>query len=1239
MRRLRLRAGLSVRDLAKALHRAHSGIVEYEGGLRLPSLEVVEQYEDHFGLVRGTLVAHRERARVERLDRPQDRATIEDLEAGACPYKGLHAFDHRDAHLFFGRETQVKGVLARLAEARFVAVLGASGSGKSSFARAGLLAGLNAAGGAGGNKSRIAVLTPGERPVENLAAAVTAALGSAAVVSADLRADPDALHRVTRQAGSGGVVIVVDQFEELFTLCRSEADGHCFVDALMAAWRDPASAVVVIIALRADFYGRVATYPELAAAVVAHQALIGPMSSADLLRAIEGPAAQGGLALQPGLAATIVDDLGDEPGALPLLSHALLETWKRRRRLMLTVEGYQEAGGVRGAIAQTAETTLQTLPDADRAIAQSIFLGLTDINEAAEPTRRRMDRSDLAARAASTDGTDRVLGILADARLVSVDENTVEVAHEALVRHWPRLRGWIDADLASLLTHRRLHDAAREWGALNRESAALYRGARLATASEWANDHTAELTPLESDFLTASRAIQQRRARGMRVVAGGLAALAVSVAALAVWALVQRNTARRQATQATSLALASSATALLGSRPDVSLLLALEAYRLSPRVETRSSVIAALTTARAPGLRAILHGHDIAVESVAVSPDGRTLASAGSDATIRLWDLRSHKQIGAPLTGHTSAVQSVAFSPDGRTLASSADDATIRLWDVRTHAQVGAPLSGHTSFVGSVVFSANGRTLASASGDKTVRLWDVATHKQVGTPLTGHRGVVRTVAFSRDGLSLASAGDDRTIRFWDIRTHKQLGSPLTGHTDVVWAVAFSPDGRTLASASADKTLRLWDIASHEQLGAPLAGHTALVASIAYSPDGRTLASGSADKTVRVWDVRAHKQLGATLAGHAGTVRGVAFSRDGRTLATASADKTIRLWDVPRAHDALGTSLTGHTKPVYGVTFSPDGRTLASASADKTIRLWDIATRRQLGTPLTGHTDVVWSVAFSPDGRTLASASYDKTVRLWNVRTHNQLGPPLTGHTGQVYGLAFSPNGRVLASGAADKTIRLWDIASHKQIGASLTGHTSFVNSVAFSPDGRTLASGSGDQTARVWDLASHKQVGAPLVGHTSFVDSVAFSRDGRTLASGSDDPSIRIWDANTHRQLGAPLTGHTGAVVSVAFSPDGRTLASASYDKTVRLWDIASHSQLGIPLTGHTAFVSGVAFSPDGRTLASASDDKTIRLWNRVLWRDFAELQNDVCGLVGSGLSRTEWAQYAPGISYRQSCP
>jgi WD40 repeat protein len=478
-------------------------------------------------------------------------------------------------------------------------------------------------------------------------------------------------------------------------------------------------------------------------------------------------------------------------------------------------------------------------------------------------------------------------------------------------------------------------------------------------------------------------------------------------------------------------------------------------------------------------------GRQSPVRVIAISPDGRSLASGSDDNTIRLWDVASGKELRR-LEGHTRAVQSVAFSPDGRSLASGSGD-----------------------------ISPDGRSLASGSGDKTIRLWDVASGKELPR-LEGHTEPVRSVAFAPDGRSLASGSTDNTIRLWDLSSGKEL-LRLEGHTEPVRSVAFAPDGRSLASGSKDNTIRLWDLASGKELRR-LQGHTGPVDSVAVAPDGRSLASGSKDGTIRLWDLASGREL-RRLEGHTNVVWSVAFSPDGRSLASGSWDGTIRLWDVSSGKELR--RLEGQTGFVYPVAFSPDGRSLASGSQDNTIRLWDLSSGKELRR-LEGHTDNVTSVAFAPDGRSLASASWDGTVRLWDL-AGGQEQRRLEGRTQQVYSIAFAPDGRSLASGSWDKTIRLWDLASGNEL-RLLEGHTDLVFSVAFAPDGLSLASGSWDKTIRLWDVASGREL-RRLEGHTEHVFSVAFAPEGRSLASASSDGTIRLWDPGSGKELGLMVGG------------------------------------------------------------------------------------------------------------------
>ncbi|MEG4484345.1 TIR domain-containing protein [Microcoleus sp. D2_18a_B4] len=768
----------------------------------------------------------------------------------------------------------------------------------------------------------------------------------------------------------------------------------------------------------------------------------------------------------------------------------------------------------------------------------------------------------------------------------------------------------LDTDREHLQNHTKWSQRALEWQQKNQTKDLLLRGSELAIAEVWLKDIQAQKKqPVATELQKAYIAESSKYKRQNKMLLRGAVVGALSIMTLATIAAIGGTIeAKKQTAIAKLEENAGRVQTLLHADPLEALILAIKATGESESAssevgpETFALVQSSLRDAAGDAReRNLLTASTQAVNSLALSPDGKTLASAGKDGRIRLWNTSSgyptHQQLDPLPNGLIAPLNSVAWSRDGKTIVSGDVDGTIRLWDI-SGKLMGQRLKGHQGDVWSIRFSPDGKTIVSSGEDGTIRLWDTNV-KPVGKPFKGHKGGIRSIALSPDGKTIVSGGKDKTVRLWT-RQGQLIGQPWTGHEDEVASVAWSPDGKTIGSGSNDGRIRLWDT-SGKLITQPFKGQEgAPIGSVVFSPTGRSIVSGGSDGTISVWDLRGNPLLGHPLIGHVGAVSSVALSPDGKTIFSSDDKGMIRLWD--RYGYLIGQPFTGHEYGVYSAAFSPDGKTIVSGSYDKTIRLWD-TDGNPIGQPFKGHQGTVYSVAWSPDGKTIVSGSADKTLRLWDT-SGNPIGQPFKGHQGPVGAVAWSPDGKTIVSGSNDKTIRLWDRLGNP-IGQPFEGHTNWVMSVAFSPDGKTIVSGGYNGKLRLWDTSGNP-IGQPFKGHKDAVYSAAWSPDGKTIASGSRDNTIRLWDT-LGNPIGQPFKGHTNSIYSVKFSPDGKTIASGSYDKTIRLWD-TNGQPIGHFLKGHAGSVTSVAFSPDGKTIISGSTDRTLRLWRVGTWQDWLKM-------------------------------
>jgi WD40 repeat protein/DNA-binding SARP family transcriptional activator len=1131
-----------------------------------------------------------------------------------CPFKGLAPFEADDAEFFFGRERLVDELVARLADVPLFVIVGPSGSGKSSLLRAGLLPAL---------PPESMLVRPGERS------------------AAELRAVLDRVPPGER------IVLAVDQFEDLFTSSVDEHERQAFVDALVEAAWDPERRALILIALRGDLFGRLGSYVELADLVGPNHILLGPMTTSELRRAIEKPAEQTGLEVEPALVDALVEDVAGEPGGLPLLSTALLDLWREREGQSLSFAAYERTGGVRSAVGRHAEAAFRTLNEDEQKLARRILLRLVNGGGGEALTRRRATRVELDAD--DDQRVARVVAALVERRLLVADAGTVELVHEALLERWPRLGDWLEEDAQGRRLHRHLTQAASEWDAAGREPSELYRGARLAATLEWADaaGDDAGLNRLEREFLEQSRTAFARANRRLRALLAVAVLLLVAALVAGVVALAARGSAKRQATVAIGQRLG--AQALVEPRLDRSLLLAREGVALDNSVATRSNLLAALL--RSPAAVAVLHGGGTRVLDDALSPDGQTLAVRGDDGSVSFFDTQSLREAGRRFKGSTQLsylgsivrpVRALAFSPDGRTLAVGDTDgshAKLFLVDTRTRRVRASITSRKTAATADVAFAPTGRTVVT------------------GEVVSGANGPPAEVLFSRrasDGRVLGRSepiAAGRLIGFADrgrsllVTSGETKSYLLNGRTlarvrtfHVSGAAAISSTANKAAFGKDDGSVELVDL--HTGAEKPMTHRaTGRVIALAFSASGKVLATASDDASVDVWDAPT-RSLRETFAGHAGAALGLLFDPAATTLYSGSSDGSVIVWDVlgarrlgrPFRFDPVAKAGEGVRTPTQdastAVAVSPDGSLFVTSPAPGRITLWRARDQRAVG-ELRGPCGYVVSLAFSHDGRLVAATGNARETVVWDVSTRKivkLIGP--AGPMGAA-GVNFSPDDKLIGTAGVDGKLRVYDVRTGRRQGSVAT-ETS-LQDLDFSSDGKLVAAAGLGGDIVIWNVA--RRTLERTIHHKDAILSIRFSPDGKEIATGDLPGNVDFWDPATGRRVGRTLGGHNGLVLSVTFDPSGTEVVTTSSDGKFRLWDLASGKLVGAPLPGAGTGGWGTFF-PNGKQVIAVFGDGTGAIWN--VDPTFWEAQ--ACHVAHRNLTPAEWRDFLPHNSYRHVC-
>ncbi|AFZ14084.1 peptidase C14 caspase catalytic subunit p20 [Crinalium epipsammum PCC 9333] len=1106
------------------------------------------------------------------------------------PYLGLYPFEEKDAERFFGREQVIWDVINCIDHNPFLAVMGSSGSGKSSLIKAGVLPKLRQR-----YQWQIAVMTPGKNPRQKLIEVLE-----------------------QRQTEETTFLLIIDQFEEVFTLCEDQVECQGFFRLIAKEVSKSEYETRIAVVIRADFMSKCGDYAEIADLINASRptgyvvkSLCLPEFRTDIEQAIALPALRQGVSFESGLVAEIVSDVIADPGALPLLQYALKELWKvcieqpENPEPCLTWKGYEQIGKVGGALTKQANLIYDSFSKAEQQFVRYLFAEeLVQLGEGEKVTRRRTTWKRLESIAYPPELTKElvreVVNQLAIQRLIVTDEETVEVAHESLLSEWALLKQWIDTDREKIRLKHRIESECRDWQEKYQKSdKALLMGALLATVEEkldW------EKLP-EAEYVKKSLEKRDHELTFYRATLIGAVASLFCITVIAIFAGVKWQAADRGQIEA----LTTSSTAKFNENRNsfnalIDALKAAEQLKnsivLAKNPESQSQVIGALIQARAfVKERNRIEQHNNYVSTVSYSPDGKLIATGSGDNTVKLWDLERRKFKTLPK--QKNAISSVSFNHNSSKIATASYDGTVKLWNAKGNL-IKTLQQPNKMPVYSVTFSPDG-TIATASSDATVKLWDkngnfLQTLNDKKTP-DGHKKAVYSVSFSPNGNTIATGSHDKTVKIWTQQQGKWKINILNGHTKMVTKVSFNGKGDLLASASNDKTAILWDLKTRKQR-IKLTGHIDGVKDISFNPKEPIIATASADNKIKLWDLKG--KLLNTLAGHTSRVNSISFKPDGSILASGSNDKTVKLWAIK---NNWLTVLTTYENSADLVKISPDGQIIATASNNQ-LKLFQKKTpdSQILATGSNNQLKLlqdknfenrISDFSFSLNSQKVAIANWDGTVQLWN-RQDNSFKDLPGKRDQEMLSVSISPDGEI-AAGTQAGLIQLW--AKDQRSLGSFPAHKTKIFSIKFSPDNNIIASADDGGNIKLWNRKS-KKLQDFWQSNNSPIYSIDFSPDSQILATASEDNTVKLWKQDSKgKYILIKTLKHDGGVASVSFSKDGNLLASASDDKIVRIW--TKDGTLIKKLTGHQDEVTSVSFSPnDNNILASSSSDQKVLLWD-----------------------------------------